>query len=122
MLSYWLATPLSFWWPLAFSIAFAVIAVIAIGVTMARRAEEPRAGTIATLYGVGFGLAAVSEFLMFLDLAFGLSLAAAFSMATGVVTFFAVAAVVIAVLAIATALFLQVGEESAYRASHSLAR
>lgn len=122
MLSYWLATPLSFWWPLAFSIAFAIIAVIAVGVTMARRAEEPRATTIATLYGVGFGLAALSEFMMFLDLAFGLSLAAAFSMALGVVTFFAIAAVVIAVLAIGAAVLLQVSEENSYRTSHTLAR
>lgn len=121
MLSFWF-TSISFWWPLAFAIAFAIIAVIAVVATIARRAEEPRAGTIATLYGVGFGLAALSEFLMFLDLAYGLSLATAFSMTLGVVTFFAIAAVVIAVLAVGAAVLMQVSEEGAYRASHTLAR
>ncbi|HEX8731972.1 MAG TPA: hypothetical protein VF725_07905 [Ktedonobacterales bacterium] len=122
MLSYWLAAPLSFWWPLAFAVGFALIAVIAVGATMARSAEEPQAGTIATLYGVGFGLAAVSEFMMFLDLAFGLSLAAAFTMSAGVVTFFAVAAIVIAAFAVAIAALMQISEEGSYRASHRLAQ
>ncbi len=122
MLSYWLGASLSFWWPLTFAIAFAVITVIAVGATMARRAEEPRAGTIAALYGVGFGLAAVSEFLMFLDLAYGVSLAAAFAMSASLVTFFAIAAVIVAISAVGIALTVQISEEGAYRSAHRLAQ
>jgi hypothetical protein len=60
--------------------------------------------------------------MMYLDVAFGWSLAAAFTMATGVVTFFAVAAAVIAVVAIGAAVLMQISEEGAYRAAHSAAR
>jgi uncharacterized membrane protein len=122
MLSYWFPAPVSYWWPLAFAIGFAVIAVIAVYATLRRREEEPRANTIATLYGVGFGLAAVTELMMYLDVAFGWSLAAAFSIATGVATFFAVAAVVVAVLAIGIAAVMQFREESTYQAAHGYAR
>lgn len=121
MLSYWFATPLSYWWPLSLAIGFFLVGVIAVVLTLARRTEEPYVNTIATLYGVGFGLAAVSEFLMYLDIAFGWSLATAFAMSTGVVTFFAVAAIVIAVLAIGAAVIMQYREEGAYRATHVLA-
>lgn len=121
MLSYWFATPLSYWWPLSLAIGFALIGVVAVVLTLARRAEEPYVNTIATLYGVGFGLAAISEFLMYLDIAFKWSLATAFAMSTGVVVFFVVAALVIAVLAIGAAVFMQYREEGAYRTSHGLA-
>lgn len=121
MLSYWLGTSLSFWWPLAFAIGFGVIAVFAVVLTLARRAEEPYAGTVATLYGLGFGLAAVTEFMMFLDLAYKVSLASAFAMSVGVVSFFAVAAVVIAVLAVGAAAVMQISEEGAYRTTHRVA-
>ncbi|HEX8731055.1 MAG TPA: hypothetical protein VF725_03245 [Ktedonobacterales bacterium] len=121
MLSYWLGTSLSFWWPLAFAIGFGVIAVLAVALTLARRAEEPYATTVAALYGLGFGLAAVTEFMMFLDLAFKVSLASAFAMTVGVVNFFAVAAVVIAILAVGTAAVMQISEENSYRAAHRVA-
>jgi hypothetical protein len=121
MLSYWFATPLSYWWPLSLAIGFALVGVVAIVLTLARRAEEPYVNTIATLYGVGFGLAAISEFMMYLDVAFGWSLATAFTMASGVVVFFVVAAMVIAVLAIGGAMVMQYREEGAYRATHGLA-
>lgn len=121
MLSYWFATPLSYWWPLSLAIGFALIGVVAVVLTLARRAEEPYVNTIAALYGVGFGLAAISEFLMYLDIAFKWSLATAFAMSTGVVVFFVVAALVIAVLAIGAAVFMQYREEGAYRTSHGLA-
>ncbi len=122
MLSYWFPAPLSYWWPLAFTVGFAVIGVIAVYATLARRAEESRAGTIATLYGVGFGLAALTEFMMYLDIVFKWSLAALFSMTTPVVTFFAVAAVIIAIAAVGIAALMQVSEESSYRAAHRLAQ
>lgn len=122
MLSYWLGTSLSFWWPLTFAIGFALLAVIAVALTLARRTEEPYANTVAALYGLGFGLAAITEFMMYIDLAFKVSLASAFAMTAGVVTFFAVAAVVVAVLAVGTALVMQISEENSYRATHGLAR
>jgi hypothetical protein len=121
MLSYWFATPLSYWWPLSLAIGFALVGVVAIVLTLARRAEEPYVNTIATLYGVGFGLAAISEFMMYLDVAFGWSLATAFTVASGVVVFFVVAAMVIAVLAIGAAVVMQYREEGTYRATHGLA-
>jgi hypothetical protein len=121
MLSYWLGSSLSYWWPLMFAIAFAGLAVFAVGVTLARRAEEPQAGITATLYGVGFGLAAVSEFMMFLDLAFKVSLAAAFAMSASLVNVFAIAAVIVAVSAVGIAVTVQFNEEGAYRAAHRLA-
>lgn len=121
MLSYWLPAPVSYWWPLVFAVGFAAIAVFAVYATLARREEERDATTIATLYGLGFGLAAVSEFMMYLDVAFGWSLATAFALSTGVVTFFVVAAVIIAVLAIGVAVVMQFREEGAYRATHGYA-
>ncbi|HEX8996254.1 MAG TPA: hypothetical protein VF812_09510 [Ktedonobacterales bacterium] len=121
MLSYWFSAPLSYWWPLVFAVGFAAIAVFAVYMTLTRRSEEPDASRIAALYGVGFGLAAVSEFLMYLDIAFKWSLASAFAMTTGVVTFFVVAALVIAVAAIVIAVALQYREESSYRTAHRLA-
>lgn len=122
MLSYWFPATVSYWWPLLFTIGFALIGVIAVFATLARRKEERNANTIATLYGVGFGLAAVTEFMMYLDVAFTLSLATALSMSVGVVTFFAVAAIVVAVLAIGTAVVMQYREESSYRAAHGYAQ
>ncbi|HEX2348976.1 MAG TPA: hypothetical protein VHI51_11135 [Ktedonobacterales bacterium] len=121
MLSYWFATPLSYWWPLSLAVGFALVGVIVVTLTLARRAEEPYVNTIATLYGVGFGLAAISEFMMYLGIAFGWSLASAFAMTTGVVTFFALAAVVVVVLAIGAAVIMQYREEGSYRATHRLA-
>jgi hypothetical protein len=118
MISYWLPTSLTFWVPLVFAITFGIAAVVAVALTLARRTEERDASAIAMAYGVGFGLVAVSEFLMYLDLAFGWSLAAAFTMASGLVTFFAVAAVIVAVLAIATAVLAQLNEERDYRQAH----
>jgi hypothetical protein len=121
MLSYWLATPLSYWWPLTLAIGFALVAALAVGLTLTRRAEEPLANSIATLYAVGFGLAALSEFMMYLDIAFGWSLATAFALTTGWITYFVVAAIVVAGLAIATAGLMQYREEGSYRASHVVA-
>ncbi len=118
MISYWFPAPIAWGWPLAFAIAFAIVAVVAVFATLARRTEERDAGVIALLYGVGIGLVAVSEFMMFLDVAYGWSLAAAFSMATGLVTFFAIAAAVVAVGAIAIAVVLQFQEERGYRLAH----
>lgn len=121
MLSYWLPTPLSMWWPLGFAIALAILAVIAVFVTLARRREEQDAPLIATLYGVGLGLAAVTEFMMFLDIAYKWSLAATFAMSASAVTFFAVVAAVVAVIALIIALALQFREESTYRSTHGYA-
>ncbi|HEX8731138.1 MAG TPA: hypothetical protein VF725_03660 [Ktedonobacterales bacterium] len=105
-----------------FAIAFAGLAVFAVGMTLARRTEEPLAGTIATFYGVGFGLAAVSEFMMFMDLAFKVSLAAALAMSASLVNVFAVAAVIVAVSAVGIAVTVQFDEEGVYRAAHRLAQ
>ena len=122
MLSYWFPATVSYWWPLLFTIGFAIVGVIAVIATLARRKEERDANRIATLYGVGFGLAAITELMMYLDVAFGWSLATAFAMSAGVVTFFAVAAVVVAVLAIGVALVMQFREEGSYRTAHQYAR
>ena len=122
MLSYWFPATVSYWWPLLFTIGFALIGVIAVVATLARRKEERDANTIAALYGVGFGLAAITEFMMYLDVAFKVSLATAFAMSTGVVTFLAVAAIIVTVLAIGAALALQFREEGAYRATHGYAQ
>ncbi|HEU5345770.1 MAG TPA: hypothetical protein VFU60_15595 [Ktedonobacterales bacterium] len=121
MLSYWFATPMSYWWPLSLAVGFALLGVVVVFLTLARRTEEPYVNTIATLYGVGFGLAAISEFMMYLDIAFSWSLATTFAMATGAITFFVVAAIVIAVLAIGAAVIMQYREEGSYRATHRLA-
>lgn len=122
MLSYWFSQPVSYWWPLLFTIGFAVVGVIAVYATLARREEEPDATRIATLYGVGFGLAALTELMMYLDIAFGWSLATLFSMSVAVVNIFAIAAVVVALLAIGGAVVLQFREESTYRTAHAVAR
>lgn len=111
MLTYWFPPPVSFWVPLGFAIGFALVAVAAVYLTLSRRGIERDATMIATLYGVGFGVVAVSEFLMYLDIAFGWSLAALFAMGSGVVTFFVIVAAVIAVVAILGAVVLQVYEE-----------
>ncbi len=121
MLSYWFPTPVAAWLPLTLAIGFALLAVFAVVMTLARRQEERDANRIAALYGIGLGLVAVSEFMMYIDVAFGASLATLFAMSTGVVIFFAIAAAVIAVGALAVAVTLQFREEGAYRTSHSLA-
>ncbi len=120
MLTYWF-TPVAAWLPLTLAIGFALLAVIAVVMTLSRRQEERDANRIAALYGVGLGLVAVTEFMMYLDVAFGLSLATYFAMSTGVVIFFAIAAAVIAVGALAVAIALQYREESSYRTTHSFA-
>ena len=122
MLSYWFSAPLSYWWPLLFTVGFAVVGVIAVYTTLARRKEEPDATRIATLYGIGFGLAALTELMMFLDVAFKWSLAALFSMTATSVTILAVAAVAVALIALGIALLLQYREERSYRAAHGYAR
>lgn len=119
MLSYWFATPLAAWVPLVFAIGFALLAVIAVVTTLARRQEERDANLVATLYGVGFGLAALSELLMYLDVAFGWSLATTFAISAGVATFFAVAAAVVAVGVIVLAALMQFQEERSYRTAHA---
>lgn len=118
MFTYWFAAPVSFWWPLALTIVFALAAVVAVNVTLARREEERDAGTIASLYGIGFGLIAVTEFMMYLDVAYGWSLATIWALTVGVVNFFAIAAVVVAVIAIGAAVALQLQEERGYHRMH----
>ena len=117
MVTYWFSG-VSEWWPLALAIVFALGAVFAVYATLARRAEEPYAGVIALLYGVGLGLVAVSEFLMYLDLAFGASLATTWNMTTDVVNFFAIAAAAVAVVSIGAAVALQFREERDFRLAH----
>lgn len=121
MLSYWFSAPLSYWWPLLLAIGFVILGAVVVYETLTRRKEERDATRIATLYGVGFGLAALTEFMMYLDIAFGWSLASVFAMSTAVVTGFAIAAIVVAVLAIGIAVALQVREEGAYRSAHRYA-
>lgn len=121
MLSYWFATPLAAWVPLVFAIGFALLAVIAVVATLARQTKERDATAIATMYGFGFGVAAISELLMYLDVAFGWSLATFFAISVGVATFIAIAAAAVAILAIVIAVFMQFREEGAYRATHAMA-
>jgi hypothetical protein len=121
MLSYWFPTPLAAWAPLVLAIGFALLAVFTVAATVARQAEERDANTIATLYGFGFGLAALSELLMYLDVAFGWSLATAFAISATVAPYIAIAAAGVAVLAIVLAVIMQFREESAYRAMHGYA-
>ncbi|HEX8982376.1 MAG TPA: hypothetical protein VF792_06395 [Ktedonobacterales bacterium] len=120
MLTYWF-TPVAAWLPLTLAIGFAFLAVFAVVMTLARRQEERDANRIAAMYGIGLGLVAVSEFMMYIDLAFGASIATYFAMSTGVVIFFAIAAAVIAIGALAVAVALQYREESSYRTTHSFA-
>lgn len=122
MLSYWFPTPLAAWVPLVFAIGFVLLAVIAVVVTLARRREEPDANRIAAFYGVGLGLAAVTEFMMYLEVAFGWSLATVWAISTGFVTFIAVIAAAIAILAIIVAVLMQFQEENTYRVTHGYAR
>lgn len=122
MLSYWFPTPLAAWVPLVLAIGFGLLAVIAVVVTLARRREEPDANRIAAFYGVGLGLAAVTELMMYLEVQFGWSLATAWAISAGFVTFLAVAAVAVAVLAVIIAVLMQFQEESTYRTSHGIAR
>src|SRR6516225_4157309 len=100
MLSYWLPTPLEAWVPLVLAIVFALAAAVAIVATVARRTEERDANGIALLYGLGFGLVSVSELLMYLDVAFGWSLATFFAISARVATNFAIVAAMVAGLAI----------------------
>lgn len=118
MVSYWFPAPVAAWLPLTLTIGFGALAVIAVVVTLARHQEERDAGVIATFYGIGLGLAAVSELLMFLDIAYGWSFATAFAMSASYVAFIAVGAAVIAVGAIVIAAAMQIQEEGAYRSSH----
>lgn len=117
MLSYWFAAPVSYWWPLAFAIVFAIGAIVAIFATLARRAEEPNAGGIAALYGVGLGLVAVSEFVMYLQYAGIWSLATSFAV-TGAMGAIMIVAAVVAVVALITGAVLQVSEERSYQLAH----
>lgn len=119
MLSYWFSAPVSYWWPLALAIGFALLGVVVVYLTLRRREEEPDATRIATLYGVGFGLAALTEFMMYLDAAFGWSLAAVFALSSGVVTIFAIAAIAVALVAIGVAVLTQRREESSFRVAHA---
>ncbi len=118
MVSYWFPAPVAAWLPLTLTIGFGVLAVIAVVVTLARQQEERDAGLIASFYGIGLGLAAVSELLMYVDVAYGWSLATAFAMSASFVTFMAVAALVVAAGALFIAVAMQFQEESAYRATH----
>jgi hypothetical protein len=47
MFTYWFAAPVSYWWPLAFAVVFAIVAVFTVSATLARRAEERDATPIA---------------------------------------------------------------------------
>lgn len=118
MLTYWFPAPVSFWWPLAFTIIFAAAGIVAVSVTLARREREFDASTIAMLYGIGFGVIAVSELLMYLDTAFGWSLAAVLSLSTVIVTVFVIVAALIAVVSLAGAVAIQRREERVYRMFH----
>ncbi len=118
MLSYWFPPPVSFWWPLAFAIVFAIGAVVAVFATLARRAEERNASGIATLYGVGFGLAAVSELVMYLEFANIWSLATALALTTAAMNAIMIVAAVIAVVAVIAGVTLQVREERGYQVAH----
>jgi hypothetical protein len=121
MLSYWFPTPLAAWVPLVLAIGFALRAVIAVVATVARQTEERDATAIATGAGFGFGLAALSELLVYLDVAFGWSLATFFAISATVAPYIAIAAAVVAVLAILAAVIMQFREEGAYRATHGYA-
>lgn len=118
MLSYWFAAPIAAWVPLTLAIGFGVLAVIAVAATLARQQEERDAGLIAAFYGIGLGLAAVSELMMYLDVAFGWSLATTFAISASFVTFTAIAVVVIAIGALVIAVAMQIQEEGAYRSTH----
>ncbi|MGE5334398.1 MAG: hypothetical protein ACM3N4_06835 [Nitrososphaerota archaeon] len=122
MLSYWFPEPLSFWWPLVLAMGFAIIAVFAVFATLTRRREEADAHLIATFYGVGLGLAALSEFLMFLDVAFNWSLATALAVTATQASLLAVVVAAIAFLTVIIAIGMQFQEETNYRSTHRLAQ
>lgn len=119
MLSYWFPTPLAAAVPLVFAIGFAVLAVFAVVVTRARRPEEPDANLVATFYVIGFGLAALSEVLRFVDIQFGWSLATGLAISAMEATIVAVVAAVVAAGAVAFAAVVQFQEEGSYRTAHA---
>ena len=119
MLSYWFPTPLAAWVPLVLAIGFALLAVIAVFATLARRREERDASFVAGMYGLGLGLFAVTELMMYLEVQFGWSLATAWAISIGVLNFLAVAVAVIAVLALVAAVIVQFQEEGSYRRVHA---
>ncbi len=118
MLTYWFPAPVSFWWPLAFTIIFAVAGVVAVFATLARRAQEFDASTIALLYGIGFGVIAVSEFLMYLGIALGWSLPTVFGFSTVFAPVLVIVAALIAVASLVGAVAIQWREERIYRMFH----
>lgn len=118
MLTYWFPEPVSFWWPLAFAIIFAVVGIVAVFATLARREREFDASTIALLYGIGFGVIAVSEFLMFLGAAFHWSLPTVFSFSGVIATALVILAALIALVSLAGAMAIQRREERVYRMFH----
>ena len=119
MLSYWFPTPLEAAVPLVFAIGFAVLAAFAVVVTRARRPEEPDANLVATFYVIGFGLAALSEVLRFVDIQFGWSLAAGLSISGMGATILAVLAAAVAGSTVAFAAVVQFQEEDLYRIRHA---
>ena len=121
MFTYWFPTPLSFWWPLGFAIGFAVLAVLAVSATWVRQAQERNANVIALLYAAGFGVAAVSEFLMYLYVVNGWSLATTLAISSAVVPYLVVAVMVVAILAVGLAVGMQIQEESVYQAARRTA-
>ncbi len=121
MFTYWFPTPLSFWWPLGFAIGFAVLAVLAVSATWVRQEQERDANLIALLYGAGFGVVAVSEFLMYLYVVYGWSLAPILGITSAVLPYFVVAAMVVAILAVGLAVWMQIQEESGYQAARRTA-
>lgn len=111
MLSYWVPALVALWWPLAFAIVSAIGAVIAVSARVARRAVERIADRITAIYGVNFGLADVSEFVLYLAFAGIWSLSTS-TVAMNVIT---IVVVVVAVVALIAGAVLELQESVAIR-------
>lgn len=122
MLSFWLPGTEPAWLALTFAVGFALLVVVALGITTARRTEEADADIIGLLYALGFGLLALSELVSFLDVAGIWSATATFGIAGTAATVIAAVITVMALLAIGAGIVMQIADERRYRLTHGMAR
>ena len=115
MLSFWIPATEPAWLMGLFAAGFAVVGVLAYLGALTRRAQEPDATMVASLYGMGLGILAVSELVAMVDAAWGWSLAAFFGITGSAVTIIAAIVTGVAILLILAAVAIELREEQVYR-------
>jgi hypothetical protein len=115
MLSFWIPSAEPAWLMGLFAAGFAVLGVIAYFGALTRRAQEPDASAVASLYATGLGILAVSEVVSMVDVAWGWSLAAFFGITGTAVTVVAAIVTGVAILCILAAVVIELREEQTYR-------